>query len=85
VHRFRIEGHPEITALQFRTQIISLALLEPQIPNDVRLKYWQWFDTALLEQVKDEHRELYRSIIQHARGIIAEAYASVEERHSNAQ
>jgi hypothetical protein len=68
-----VDGHPEIAAILFRGQILSLALLNTPVPRVVKVKYWQWFDDALLKRVQEEQRELYDALVQQVRATIIEA------------
>jgi len=72
-HRYKVDGHPEIAAILFRGQILSLALLNTPVPRVVKVKYWQWFDDALLKRVQEEQRELYDALVQQVRATIIEA------------
>jgi len=73
-HRYKIDKHPEIGELQYREQLISLAMLSPEIQKDVKDKYWHWLDDALLKQVKEEQRDLFNSVVRYVMGIVGNAY-----------
>ena len=72
-HRYKVDGHPEVAEIRFRGQILSLALLNTPTPRAVKVRYWQWFDDALLKRVQEEQRELYDALVQQVRATIIDA------------
>jgi hypothetical protein len=71
-HRYRVEGHPEVTEIRYRAQLLSLALLNTPVPQSIKHRYWEWFDKALLTDIKEEQRELYAAIVQQVRGLVVD-------------
>ena len=72
-HRYKIDGHPEVSDIRYRGQILSLAMMNTVVPRGVKVRYWQWLDDALLNRVRDEHRELYDEVVQQVRAMIDDA------------
>lgn len=72
-HRYKVDGHPEITEIRYRAQLLSLALLNTPVPRPIKQKYWEWLDEALLKEIQEEQRDLYVAIIQHVRGLVVDA------------
>jgi pimeloyl-ACP methyl ester carboxylesterase len=72
-NHYRIEGHPEISGLRFRGQILALGMITTSVPRAVKDRYWQWVEDAVLEKVKEEQPELFAEVVQHVKSIINEA------------
>jgi hypothetical protein len=68
-----MEGHPDGDEIRYRSQLLSLAMINSPAPRAAKVKYWQWFDDALLHQVRDEQRELYDAVVQQVRAVIDDA------------
>jgi hypothetical protein len=75
-HRYKVDGHPEISENRYRGQILSLAMLSTSVPLGVKAMYWRWLDDAVLKRVHDEQRELYDAIVQQVSAMISQASES---------
>jgi hypothetical protein len=72
-NHYRIEGHPEISGLRFRGQILALGLMTSSVPTAVKDRYWRWVEDRVLEKVKQEQPELFAEVVQHVKSIVNEA------------
>jgi hypothetical protein len=70
---YRIEGHPEISGIRFRGQILALGMMTTSVPRAVKDRYWQWVHDAVLERVKQEQPDLFSEVVEQMKSIINEA------------
>jgi len=67
---YRIEGHPDISDLRFRAQILAFSMLTTSVPEDVRNRYWQWVEDTVLEKVKREQPDVFADVVRQLKSII---------------
>lgn len=71
--RYCGQGQPNAMNARYRVQILSLGMLNTGVKFETKKKYWRWYESALLEQVRQEERELYADIIEQVRSLILDA------------
>ena len=77
-HRLKVDGHPEFNEIRYRNQILSLAMLNLEVPAAVKERYWEWLNAALLARIRDEQPELYSAVVQRVTEIIDSAVTRSE-------
>jgi hypothetical protein len=66
------EGMNEVAA-RYRNQILSLALMNTEVTTETKGKYWKWFETSLLNDIRRDQPQLYAELIDQVRSIIIKA------------
>lgn len=71
--RYHDQGQPNAMNHRYRGQILSLGMLNTGVKFETRQMYWRWYESAVLEKVRQEERELYADIIDQVRSLILDA------------
>jgi hypothetical protein len=71
--RYQNQDQPNAMDTRYRGQVLSLAMLNTGVKIETKQKYWRWFESALLERIREEQRELYADIIVQVRSVIFDA------------
>ena len=54
-------------------QIMSLLLAPPDLPTEIKEKYWTWIEKRLLLNIQEEDPDIYSRILERARDLISYA------------